>query len=112
MSAMEQAGKRDAEALDKREQVAPPVDVFENKDEILVLADLPGVAPTDVSIHFEKGQIAIGGRADGFDYKRTFVVPSGIDADQINAKMENGVLRVALPKSQAAKPRMIEVKAG
>lgn len=112
MSALEQAGKREAEAFDKREHVAPLVDVFENKDEILVLADLPGVDPTNVSIHFEKGHLAIGGRAQGFDYRRSFVVPSGIDADKITAKMEHGVLRVGLPKSLAAKPRVIEVKSG
>jgi HSP20 family protein len=105
--------------------VAPPVDVYENDDEILVVTDLPGARPDSVDIKFEKdelsisakrdpdgeGQILFGARREG-EYRRTFLVPQGIDAAQITADMNEGVLRVHLPKSSAVKPRTITVKTG
>lgn len=107
------------EKMAQRATVAPPVDIFENKDELLILADLPGVAKENLSINFDKGQLTLEGRLqdfapeeEPFDYRRTFVIPQGIDADKISANLQNGVLRVALPKPAAMKPRQIEVKAG
>lgn len=119
--------KRDGgmpEKMQERRAVAPPVDIYENADEVLVIADLPGVAKENLSIHLDKGQLTIDGQrkdADGsplwaefgsFDFRRTFVLPPGIQADQIAAELNHGVLRVHLPKSAALKPRQIEVKAG
>lgn len=106
------------ERMQQRAAVAPAVDVFENKDEILIFADLPGVAKDNLAIHLEKNELAIEGRRpdagdeEPYDYRRTFVVPAGIDADRISASLQNGVLRVALPKPAALKPRTIAVKAG
>lgn len=111
-STMDQMDKRGAEQLEKRETVAPAVDVFENKDEILVYADLPGVAADTVNVSFDKGQITLGGKTESFDYARAFVVPNGIDGEKIEAKVEAGVLKVTLPKSQSVKPRQIPVRAG
>jgi len=106
------------EKLAQRATVAPTVDVFENKDELLILADLPGLSKEDLSIHFDKGHLTLEGRLkdfgpdeESFDYRRTFVVPQGIDAERIAASLQNGVLRVTLPKPPALKPRTIEVKA-
>jgi HSP20 family protein len=114
--------KRDnhmAEKLAQRATVLPAVDIFENKDELLILADLPGVTKDDLSIHFDKGQLTLEGRPrefgldeEAFDYRRTFVVSQGIEADKITANLQNGVLRLTLPKPAALKPRQIEVKAG
>jgi len=111
--------KDGVEKLQERAAVAPAVDVFENKDQILILADLPGVEKDKISINFAKGQITLEGRAssseaedEAFDYRRTFVVPQGIDTDKIQANLTNGVLRVVLPKQDALKPRAIEVKVG
>ena len=105
------------EKLAQRAGVAPAVDIFESKDELLILADLPGVAKEDLSVHFEKGRLSIEGHLRGFaadeepfDYRRSFVVPQGIDADKIAANLQNGVLRLSLPKPAAAKPRQIEIK--
>lgn len=96
---------------------ATPTSIYENKDELLILADLPGVVREDLSVHFEKGRLSIEGRLrsfaadeEPFDYRRSFVVPQGIDADKIAANLQNGVLRLALPKPAAAKPRQIEIK--
>jgi HSP20 family protein len=109
--------KRQGERLATRPVYAPPVDIFENKDEILILADVPGVTVEGLSINLDKDQLTIDARRaeagdePSFDYRRTFVVPRGIDADKIAASLANGVLRLALPKPAALKPRQIEVKA-
>jgi HSP20 family protein len=114
--------KNESEVPEKMAQkatVLPAVDIYENKDELLIFADLPGVAKEDLSINFDKGQLTLEGRLrefspdeEPFDYRRTFVVPQGIDADKISAQLQNGVLRVTLPKPAALKPRQIAVKAG
>ena len=103
----------------QRVTVLPAVDIFENKDELLIFADLPGVAKEDLSINFDKGQLTLEGRPrefgpdeESFDYRRTFVVSQGIEADKIRANLHNGVLCLTLPKPAAMKPRQIEVKAG
>jgi HSP20 family protein len=107
------------ETLSQRATVLPAVDVYENKDELLILADLPGVTKENLNVNFAKGQLTVEGRLDTFapeeepfDYRRSFAVPQGIDAERISAQLQNGVLRLALPKPAALKPRMIEVKAG
>jgi len=107
------------EKMAQRATVAPAVDIFENKDELLILADLPGVQKEDLAIQFDKGHLTLEGRLrefgpdeEPFDYRRTFVVPQGIDAEKISANLQNGVLRVTLPKPAAMKPRQITVNAG
>ena len=115
----------DAEKLEERATVAPLVDIYENKDELLVFAEMPGVSRADLGIHFDKGQLTIRGKrsdsAEGrplsaefgrADYQRTFLVPQGIDVDKITADLADGTLRVHLPKSAALKPRQIQVRAG
>ncbi|HEY0712745.1 MAG TPA: Hsp20/alpha crystallin family protein [Polyangia bacterium] len=110
-------------ANDVRPSSAPPVDVYENDDEILVVADMPGARPESVNVKLEKdelfisatrdskvsGQLLFGGRRD-CEYRRTFLIPDGVDANKIEAEMSQGVLRVRLPKGSALKPRVIEVK--
>lgn len=107
------------EKLAQRATVLPAVDIFENKDALLILADLPGVTKEDLKINFDKGQLTLEGRLrefgpeeEPFDYRRTFVVPQGIDVDKISANLQNGVLCLTLPKPAALKPRQIEVRAG
>jgi HSP20 family molecular chaperone IbpA len=111
------------EKLHQRPAVTPAVDIFENKDELLIAADLPGVAKDDLTLNLDKGQLTIEGRrkatgdpADtegaAFDYRRVFAVPQGIDPAKITTDLTGGVLRVHLPKSEALKPREIAVKAG
>ena len=51
-----------AEKMEQRPTTAPLVDIFENNDELLVVADMPGVAKDNVSINFDKGQLTIEGR--------------------------------------------------
>jgi HSP20 family molecular chaperone IbpA len=119
------ARARMPERTRERPAVAPAVDIYENQEEILLVADLPGVQRDHVSIDLEKDQLTLQARRSwdgapegfaarfhGFDYYRTFLVPKGIDAEKISAELTNGVLRVHLPKSAAVKPRRIEVRAG
>lgn len=107
-------------------QFSPNVDILENEDELMVVADMPGVAPDDVDINFEKGTLSIYGKAmprqrDGVtymlnefgvgDFWRTFEVSETIDSEQISAEMETGVLTLHLPKIAAVRPRKIAVRA-
>ena len=75
-------------------------------------------AQDDVIVNLDKNQLTIEGRRpngtdeDAFDYRRSFVVPQGIDADKIAANHKDGVLRLKLPKAAALRPRQIQVKAG
>lgn len=108
-----------------RQTQSPPVDVYENADELLLLADMPGVTPEDVGIHFDQDELTIesrskpaeedrvvGGEFWRADYRRSFTVPRGLDVDKIKAEFSNGVLALHLPKSPAIKPRHIQVRAG
>jgi HSP20 family molecular chaperone IbpA len=113
-----------AEQLDRRPVVAPPVDIYENRDEILVLADVPGARTDGVTVRLDKNELYLHARREdadagtpvsrgtrAADYSRTFIVPRGIDAEKITAQLNGGVLRIHLPKSDAVKPRKIEVRA-
>ncbi len=104
---------------------APQVDVYENADELLLVADMPGVTPEEVGIHVDKDELTIESRrvtsAEGkvlaaefapCDYRRSFTLPHGLDVDKIKAEFTNGVLSLHLPKSPAVKPRQIQVRAG
>jgi HSP20 family protein len=104
--------------------VAPPVDIYENRDEILVLADVPGARTDGITVRLEKNELYLHARREEAnagtpvmggvrtaDYSRTFIVPRGIDGERISAEMNGGVLRIHLPKSESSKPRKIEVRA-
>jgi HSP20 family protein len=117
-----QSAAAPAQRTDHRPAVAPPVDVYENPNELLVIADMPGVTLENTSIHFERNRLTIAGRRsqskaapllaenDQADFRRTFLVPQGIDAEHISAELSQGVLKVHLPKHASVKPRRIEVK--
>ncbi|RMG17291.1 MAG: Hsp20/alpha crystallin family protein [Deltaproteobacteria bacterium] len=105
--------------------VAPPVDVFENDDALMIVADLPGVDKQDLHLNLENDQLTIEGywsqaeaAGDGMvagdlrpvNYRRVFTLPGGLDFDKVEAELKNGVLTVQLPKQEAVKPRRIQVK--
>lgn len=113
------------EAVEDRAWVAPLVDVYENDNEVLLIADLPGVTRESLDINLDKDQLTIVGRIieetvghvvgqeyQAVDYRRSFMLPNGIDAAKISAELSQGVLNLRLPKSEAVKPRQIEVKVG
>jgi HSP20 family protein len=104
---------------------APRVDILETEDELLLVADLPGVREDDVDIRFENGELTLSARrqrpqpAGGFlwenevgDFFRAVRITETVDASKIWAELKNGVLTLHLPKVEAAKPRKITVRGG
>ncbi len=103
----------------------PPVDIYESENDIFLLADMPGVDPKTIDIMVENNILTINAevfdrRPEGFelvcceyetgDYQRSFTLSDTIDQNKIEAKYENGVLKVRLPKVEQVKPRKIEVQ--
>jgi len=116
---------RNPQSLRGKPVVAPTVDVFENKDGYLVLADLPGVSPDRLNVRLEQGELLVEGTWDSqepdnpvarefrpTDFRRLFLVPDAIDAEGVEATLTNGVLHVKIPKSEAVKPRQIKINVG
>jgi HSP20 family protein len=103
----------------------PPSDIYETRDSIVILAEMPGVSPDAVDISLERRVLTIRGRgeaneragyqrvyseyADG-DYERVFTLSENIDRDRIEATLKDGVLHLVLPKAETAKPRKIELR--
>lgn len=123
--------KREAQALQPERiesgpTYRPNVDIIENENELLLLADMPGVKAEQVEINYEQGQLSIAGRVSPRqkpeiayllreygvgDFVRTFQVGEGIDAGKIEAEIKNGVLTLHLPKAESMKARAIPVVA-
>ncbi|HMN42535.1 MAG TPA: Hsp20/alpha crystallin family protein [Phycisphaerales bacterium] len=111
-------------------QAFPPLNVWEDADSLHVEAELPGFSMENLEITTLSNELTIAGsrseaapenatfhrreRAAGgsSQFRRTLRIGVPIDADQVTARLEQGVLTVTLPKAAAAKPRKIEVKAG
>jgi HSP20 family protein len=102
----------------------PPVDIYETDEVLVVLADLPGVPKEGLSVQVEKGILTIEGRVErdtpGNLLRREFALTSffrqfrlteTVDSEKIRASLKNGVLRLDLPKAEAAKPRRIPLEA-
>lgn len=103
--------------------VTPAVDIFENKDHLLVVADVPGVPTDGVNLRFDKDQLFIEATTNPLGeklnplfrefgevtYRRIFELAPGIDVDKINADLKAGVLTITLPKAEALKPRQIQI---
>ncbi len=105
----------------------PAVDIFEDDDGIVVVADVPGASSDGVEVDLDSGTLTIGAQVadprqeeesdivrewDSGRYYRQFSLSDQIDQNRIEASLTDGVLRVRLPKVEQAKPRKIEVKAG
>ena len=105
----------------------PDVDIFEDDKQITLLADMPGVASSDITIDLNDNVLSISGEAKPFEgkdesdvviefeigrYARQFTLSEVIDQSKIAAKHEDGVLRLTLPKAEKAMPRQIAVTAG
>ncbi len=104
----------------------PPVDVLEEADAIRIIAEIPGVSPSDVRISVENNVLTIQGtkeqvaeerteRVHRYErsygaFERSFTLPATVDASNIKASYEHGVLTVTLPKAEQAKPRQIPVQ--
>jgi len=126
MSENKELSKR-TEGMMERQQnlatVAPVVDIYENDDEILLHADMPGVSKENVSVNVDNGTLEITGirnlHVEGarswaefgdVEYRRVFSVPQTIDVGKVDAELKDGTLQLHLPKAEAAKPRTIEIR--
>ena len=104
----------------------PACDVFEDKDAVKIVAELPGVKPEHVKLSLENNLLTIRGekrqeaeerseqihryeRSYG-SFQRAFVLPSTVDGDKISAQYQNGVLTILVPKAERARPREIPVQ--
>jgi HSP20 family molecular chaperone IbpA len=124
MTAVEQTGKdtvrhTGAERLEKGPVLSPAVDIFENDEQVLLLADLPGVEPDGLDVEVDEDRLTLEARRpwktrNGEEvvvtYRRSFVLSPHIDAQHVAAKLEHGVLRLELPKHAAVRRRRIAVK--
>jgi len=102
----------------------PAVDILENQNEIMILADMPGVDGKDVDIDLREDVLTLRGSVSPVgdekevsvyrefnwgDYFRQFTLAEVIDQEKISAKMDDGVLRLTLPKKEKVKPKRIQV---
>jgi HSP20 family protein len=104
---------------------APALDLYEDKDNLVVTAEVPGMKKEDIDISLHEDSLTIAGerkeekqygenetsRAERFygRFQRTIALPKAVDAGQVKAAYKDGILTVTLPKAPEAKPRQIEV---
>jgi len=108
---------------DKR-YLIPPVDIYETNDKYIVYLDMPGTTKENIEINLEGDSLTVQAKVfevdkewkpvttefELRDYKRVFTIGNKINREKIDAKYENGVLKLELEKSEAAKPRKIPIK--
>jgi HSP20 family protein len=105
----------------------PDVDIFETDNGITLLADMPGVSADNLTIDLRENTLTLTGEVAPLEggneedilieyetgkYQRQFNIPRVIDQSKIDAKLNDGVLRLSLPKVEEVKPRKIEIKTG
>jgi len=115
-----------AEATKPGPIFTPAVDIFETDKALILLADMPGVKAQDLTIDLREGVLALSTQMERPEapeemgilreyqtgnYYRKFNLSDVIDQSKIEAQLKDGVLRLTLPKAEAAAPRKIEVKA-
>jgi len=107
---------------------SPSVDIREDKDKLIVEAELPGMKKEDIDVSIHQNALVLSGERkceeesrEGDLYRceryygrfnRSINPPFAVDATKVQASYRDGVLRVTLPKSESAKPKQIEVKVG
>lgn len=107
--------------------VFPPINVSETPDRVLVRAEVPGIKPKDLDIRVEANTLTIAGEREPEEdgsvsyhrrerewgaFRRSFSMPTRIDAEGVEARYVDGILTVLLPKAAEARPKQIAVQAG
>jgi HSP20 family protein len=104
---------------------APPVDIYENENDIVLKAELPGIDPKDVEVKVEDNTLYLKGerkfekevknesyhrveRSYG-SFARSFSLPNSISTDKVKAEFKDGLLTLTLPKREEAKPRTVKI---
>lgn len=102
----------------------PVVNIYENSDEFLLLAEMAGVKKEDINIDLEDNVLSLSGvrhlgseqegsRFEEFgsvEYRNSFSIPETIELSEVSAKFKDGILHLVLPKQEAVKPRLIAVQ--
>jgi len=115
--------------LGKKGEEFPPVNMSSNESEVILKAEIPGINPEEINIQVLEDVVSFQGerksptlnregkqadyhRQERFmgKFSRTFKMPFPIQADKVEAKYENGVLQISLPRSEKDKPKPIKVK--
>lgn len=108
--------------------LSPSCDISEANDHFLMSVDIPGMKPEDIKIEVANNILTISGerkreekenddsiqhyeKSYGY-FKRSFSLPTSIESESVEARYENGVLELFLPKTQTAKSRQIEIQSG
>jgi HSP20 family molecular chaperone IbpA len=107
---------------------SPPTDIYETKDALCLILEMPGVEPEGIDVTIDKRVLTIKGRSgasmahEGYslthaeyrdgDYERSFTLSENIDGERIEASVKDGVLRLTLPKVKPAPAKTISVKPG
>ena len=122
-----EVAETDSERTRDRAAFVPRADIYGNDDEIVVVADMPGVDEHSVDVTLENNVLTINGyvepeQPEGMglsyaeyqvgDYQRAFTVSDQIDREGIEATVKDGVLRLRLPKVTEARVKKIAIKAG
>jgi HSP20 family protein len=105
----------------------PAVDIFENENEIVIKAELPGMNAKDIEVKFENNVLVLKGerrfeketKEENYHrvereygtFSRAFTVPVAVKGDNVTAEYKDGVLKVVLPKKEEIKPKPIKVAA-
>ena len=104
----------------------PALDVYQDKDQFTVVAELPGLKKEDIELSLKNGVLTISGERkqekkteEGYRnerffgrFQRSVTLPAGVDGNKVKATYQDGVLKVVLPKAEEAKPKQIEVSVG
>jgi len=108
-----------------RERYLPAVDALETQDELVLIADMPGVTAEHLDVTVEQGVLTLSGHVEPApvesgnllqqeflrgDYYRQFRLPREFSADKIDASLKAGVVTVRIPREEKSKPRTIEVR--
>ena len=104
---------------------SPALDLYQDKDNVVAVVELPGMKKEDIEISLREGTLTIGGERKGQTsngekaerteryigkFRRSITLPTRVDANKISATYRDGILTVTLPKAEEAKPKQIEVK--
>jgi HSP20 family protein len=116
--------KGEVSTVRARRSITPVVNITETKEGYYLEAEMPGVNKDGLEVTLEGNELTILGHRQSHepegaqalyreslnrDYRRVFVLDPQVDTSKINAKMDQGVLKLTLPKAASAKPRKIEV---
>ena len=125
LSKKEKPASPGTEQTNRRPLMTPDVDILENGDDILLVADIPGVDEKHLDVEVENRVLTIRGRTaeqeptnhrlvageySPADFERVFTLSEELDQEKIEASVKNGVLRLRLPKAGQARARKIEVQ--